>query len=131
MNQTTILFDASTERWPELTAALEAEGFLVLRCRSISELENLGPGKDRGAIILDLDNALLNNRVLREVKRRRPAMQLLGISNRPFHPELKDAIANYIYACLREPVDLDELIYLVKSTFSTATSSEDGPVHNE
>ncbi len=131
MNRTIILFDTGSELWTELTATLKAHGFQVLRCRSISDLEALGQGKDKGAVILDLDNALLNNRVIREVKRKHPAMQLLGISSRPFHPDLKDAISNYFYACLRKPVDLDELIYLLKSTFCAATSSEDSPVHNE
>jgi len=55
----------------------------------------------------------------------------MAVSGRPFHPELKEALATYICACLCKPVDLDEPIYLVKSIFCTATTSEDGPAHNE
>jgi DNA-binding NtrC family response regulator len=112
-------------------ASLHASGFQVLPCRSISDLENLCGEDDLGVVILDLDNPLVNNRVLRDLKQKRPAMQLIGISSRVFHPELKDAISKYMYACLCEPLDPEELIYLVKSIFCNATNSKESPVENE
>jgi len=130
LNQSVILVGASREQLLELTTTLESNGFQVLRCPSILDLGQLGEEKDRLVVILDLDSALVTNRVLRDVKRKNSALQIIGISSRPFHPELKEAIATHIYACLCKPVDPDELIYLVKSIFSTATSSKWGPAND-
>jgi DNA-binding NtrC family response regulator len=89
----------------------------------MSDLENVGSKKESGVVILDLDDPVVDNRVIRNAKRTRPAMQIIGISKRPFHPELKEAISKHIYACLCEPVDPEELVYLVKSIFCNATNS--------
>lgn len=124
MTPSVIWVEMGTARRPKLTMLLEANGFQVLPCRTVFDVEKLCHENDLGVVVLDLDSPLVNNRVLRDVKRKRPAMQLIGISSLPFHPELKNAISNYMYACLCDPVDPEELIYLVKSIFSNATNSE-------
>ncbi len=117
MSQPVILVETIEEQPPELVTSLEANGFQVLPCCSISDMEKLSQESDLGVVILDLDDPYISNRVLRDVKKKRPALQIIGVSSRPFHPELKEAIANYMYACLCKPVDPEELIYLVKSIF--------------
>ncbi len=117
LKQSIILVDSGRESLPEVATTLEASGFQVLQCRSTSDLGKLGRKSDRRVVILDLDDALINNRVLKDVKRKRPAMQIIGISRRPFHPELKEAMRSYIYACMSKPMDAEELIYLVKGLF--------------
>jgi DNA-binding NtrC family response regulator len=119
-----ILVETGRARRPNLTAPLEANGFQVLSCLTIFDVETLCHEADLGVVILELESPLVSNRVLRDLKRKRPAMHLIGISDRLFHPELKDAISHYIYACLCDPIDPDELIYLVKSIFSDAATSE-------
>jgi DNA-binding NtrC family response regulator len=121
------LLDTSRKQSSDLATTLEANGFQVLRCRSILDLEKLGQEKGRLVTILDLDHALVNNRVLRDLKRKRPALQIIGISGRPFHPELKEAMESYIYACISKPVDTEELIYWLKSIFCDPSSSEENP----
>jgi DNA-binding NtrC family response regulator len=124
LNPLVIFVETGKVQAPELTSALEASGFQVLPCGSIFDLEELCREDNPGVVILNLDDPLMNNRVLKEMKRKRPGLKIIGISGRPFHPELKEAMASQIYACLCEPLDPDELIYLVKSIFSTATSYE-------
>jgi DNA-binding NtrC family response regulator len=124
LSPTITLFQIGGDQRQELTALLKARGFQVQQCHSISGLEKRQPGKEGGVVILDLDDPLVDNRMIRDVKRTRPALQVIGISRRPFHPELKEAITNHIYACLCKPVDPDELVYLVKSILCSATSSE-------
>ena len=124
LNPSVILVETGKGHPPEVTKILEANGFQVLPCRSIFDLEKLCHQDDLGAVIVDLDDPLLNNRVLREVKRKRPALQIIGISSWSFHPDLKEAMANHIYASLNKPVDPDQLIYLVKGILCTATSSK-------
>jgi len=36
---------------------------------------------------------------------------------RAFHPELEEAMSNYIFACLSKPADEDELVFWIKSLF--------------
>jgi DNA-binding NtrC family response regulator len=124
LNPSVILVETGKGHPPEVTKILEANGFQVLPCRSIFDLEKLCQEDDHCAVILNLDDPLMNNRVLKEMKRKRPALQIIGISSHLFHPDLKEAIGSHIYACLCEPVDPEQLIYLVKGIFCTATSCE-------
>jgi DNA-binding NtrC family response regulator len=96
LNPSVILVESGKEQRPEVATILEANGFQVLPCRSILDLEKLCQEDDLGAVIVDLDDPLMNNRVLREVKKKRPALQIIGISSWSFHPELKEAMANHI-----------------------------------
>jgi DNA-binding NtrC family response regulator len=125
VSPTIILVETSKVQRTELTTLLEARGFQVMPCRTIFDVDTLCQEDNPGLVILDLDNPLINNRVLRDLKRKHSAIHLIGTSSRLFHPELKDAISNYIYACLCKPVDPDELIYLVKSIFSHAANSKE------
>ncbi len=124
MNSAVIFVESGRRQRPELKASLEANGFQVLPCRSILDLEKLCREEDRGVVILDLDAPVMNNRVLRDVKRKRPALQIIGTSSRSFHPELKEAFSSHIYACLCGPIDPEELIYLVKSILGTPVPPE-------
>lgn len=129
MGQSIILLDPDTEQ-PELATTLEATGFRVLQCRSTADLERLIRKRNCGLVILDLDNPLFDNRVLGAMKRKHPALQIIGVSSRPFHPELKEALMSYIYACISRPVDPDELNYLVKSIFCAPSSPGEDPAQD-
>lgn len=120
MGQCIILLDPGAEQ-PELAATLEATGFRVSMCRSTSDLERLTRRKGGGVLILDLDDPLFNNRTLGAMKGKYPALQIIGLSSRPFHPELKEAMSSYLYACISKPVDVEELTYLVKAIFRDLT----------
>jgi hypothetical protein len=66
------------------------------------------------AAILDLDSFPLDNRTIRRLTLEFPSVCFFCTS-RHFHPELKDAICYHLFACLRKPVDPDELLYWLKS----------------
>ena len=89
LNPSVILVETGKEHRPEVATILEANGFQVLPCRSIFDLEKLCQEDDHGVVILNLDDPLMNNRVLKEVKRKRPALQIIGISSRLFHPRFE------------------------------------------
>ena len=67
--------------------------------------------------MIDLDDLPVAKNFFRELKEIDPSLNIMGLSSRSFHPELEDAISKYIYACLRKPVDTDELLYLLKSIY--------------
>jgi len=71
--------------------------------------------------MLDLDNPCVTNRMLREIARRCPSLKIIGVSGRLFHPEFKEAMRSYLYACMAKPVDVEALMYLVNSVFRDST----------
>lgn len=78
-------------------------------------------------VIFDLDTIPLDNRALKEFKKFHEDLSILAVSERSFHPELKESMTNHIYACLNKPVDADELIYCVNSIFCITPSCADNP----
>jgi hypothetical protein len=40
---------------------------------------------------------------------------VFGLSKILYNPELKEAICCHLFACLKKPVDSDELLYWLKS----------------
>lgn len=115
MNASVILFEVDKQDLADLTIAFAAKGFTVLMCSSLSELESCCGQNDQCVAVLDLDNAVITNRMLRDLKQKLPFLQIIGISSRPFHPELKESMTSYLCACVSRPVDLEELIYLTRS----------------
>ncbi len=68
-----------------------------------------------GLVIIDLDMDLVDSRFLRALKKKCPELFVPGLSDRPYHPELKEAMRQQIQACLRKPVDEDKLAFWVRS----------------
>jgi DNA-binding NtrC family response regulator len=118
-----VMVENGTKQPPELMDVLGASGMEVLRCAYMRDLEKLCQEGHFGVLILDLDNSLFTNRVLREIARKCPCLKIIGISGRFFHPELEEAMRSYLYACISKPVDMEELIYLVKSIFRNLTQT--------
>lgn len=84
-------------------------------------------GADVEVLVLDLDTIPSENRFFRNLKRQCPAMSIIGLSSRSFHPELKEAMRKYIYACLCKPVDPDELVYWIHSIVENSVDSLNAP----
>jgi DNA-binding NtrC family response regulator len=130
MKGSIIVIDADETTSDALCNLLEAQNYNVRLSHSLAGLSGLIQESSCRAVILDLDTVHVENRHLRDLKRNHPDLYLVAVSGRLFHPELKEAIASHIYACLSKPIDPDELLYWVKSIFCTAATSEDGPRPN-
>ena len=82
-------------------------------------LDSLGSLKEKlqecrcHAVTLDLDSLPVDNRFIRDLKRQNPRLRILLLSERPFHPDLMEAMCNHVYACIRKPMDAEEFIYLL------------------
>ena len=101
----------------ELGAALETARYRVTVAEGIANLGENVEEVQAGTLVLDLDAFPVDNRFFRDLKKNYPALSIIGISSRSFHPELKEAMKNHIYASLNKPVDPDELIYWLNSIF--------------
>lgn len=80
-------------------------------CSLLAEKLN---GNSVAAIILDLDGACPDNKMIRRFKQKNPSIALFGMSANTFHPALKESLEKHIFACMLKPVDPDELLFLLK-----------------
>jgi DNA-binding NarL/FixJ family response regulator len=55
--------------------------------------------------------------MIRDLRKQDRTVRIVGLSSRPFHPELEEALTSHIYACLSKPIDPDELFYVIRSVY--------------
>jgi DNA-binding NtrC family response regulator len=72
------------------------------------------------AVIIDMDELPVDKQFFRNLKRLQPALSILALSSRSFHPELEEAMSRHIYACLNKPVDPEEMIFLLRGINNAA-----------
>jgi hypothetical protein len=91
------------------------QAFTVELCASAEKAAGILSASSKGIIaIFDLDRLDLDERYFRQLPKT-PGHCLMGLSRSPFHPDLKEAIGRHLIACLRKPIDTDELRFLLDS----------------
>jgi DNA-binding response OmpR family regulator len=128
MKEPIIVVSSDERHLAELSGTLQSEGFHAVVSRSTEQLDALLNEQSSCVVILDLDALPVDNRLLREVKRKNPAIHLVVISARSFHPELKEAMASHIDVCLSKPTDREELLFWLKGIFRDEPSPANDPV---
>lgn len=111
-----VVVDADEVQCEELCAILEGEDFQTTALHSLAPLDGEIQAGAHRVVILDLDTLPINNRFFRNFKKKYPGICVIGLSSRPFHPELEEAMSKHIHACLGKPVDEEELVFWVKSS---------------
>ena len=104
-----VVLDSDASRCRELCAVLKDGGYHATGFQALPDLQKYIRGRDRIAVILDLDTVPLDNRTIRSLAIENPGIYLLGLSKERFHPELKDAICYHIFACINKCTDPAEL----------------------
>jgi DNA-binding NtrC family response regulator len=66
-------------------------------------------------VIVDLELTKLSKALCDAWRRSNRHIQLIGLSQRTFHPGLEEIIDHYLFACIKKPVDADELAFVLKS----------------
>jgi DNA-binding NtrC family response regulator len=119
MEKGIVVLDADIKQCSKLCAILEERYYQITPMYSLPDLESSlrEPGKGYSVVIIDLDTLPVDMNLFRRLKRIKPTLNIIGLSSRPFHPELEEAMTRYIYACLSKPVDEDELDFWIKSLF--------------
>ncbi len=118
--------DSHEER--SLIAAIFDEMNIRLRpADSVAALAAAAREEMPTALIVDIDELSMTNRVIREIATGFPRLPVLGISSQRFHPDLAESIRDCIYACLHRPLDPDELRYWLKSILKDGPPPEDAP----
>ena len=63
---------------------------------------------------MDIDSIEPDVQQIRALKQKYANLVLLAFSKRKFHPENKEVLSEHFFACLTKPIDVDEMLYLIK-----------------
>lgn len=99
----------------DLCTLLKSHGYRIIRSHSLANLGTQLGENDCRLLVLDLDHFSVDNRLIRELRRQHPGLSIIALSSRTFHPELEEALTSHISACLVKPVDVDELLFWLRS----------------
>ena len=120
-----IVLDADTTQCRKLCAVLKDNTYTAVPMNSLANMDRYMAEFDCRAVVVNLDSISATNKTLRDLKRKKPLINIIAVSKRQFHPELEEALREYISVCLAKPVDSDELVYWLKTVFE---NSETGKV---
>jgi DNA-binding NtrC family response regulator len=121
MKKGIVVVDADQDQCRRFCSLLERDQYVTTPTHSIQHLEANIKQSNCRAVILDIDTISIDNRTVRELTIKFPEVYFFCLSEKTFHPELKDAICYHIYACLNKPVDPDELFYFLRSIYENET----------
>lgn len=122
MRQLVAVVNGDKQDCQRLCALLARRSYRAIPLHSLNHLEREIQGGRYRVAILDLDTLPVDNRLFRDLTKTNPTTRVIGLSSRPFHPELKEAISNYMFACISKPFDEDELLYWLKSVYEETDS---------
>lgn len=110
-----IVAGADSSECQELCAMLSREHFTATPSSALDQMEEILRDRKAVTVLLDLDGLPVDNLFIKQFSKRNPDVRLIAISSRSFHPELREAMSTHISACLRKPLDFDELLYWLRS----------------
>ena len=119
-----IVLDSDTKQSQKLCALLKENTYTATPLISLAKMDQYIDDSDCRAVVLNLDNISVTNRALRDLKRKKPSINIIAHSKRQFHPELEEALREYISVCLAKPVDTEELVYWLKTVFENSETGE-------
>ena len=124
MQKSILVVNTYKKQCRELCELIEKERYCASALHSIQNLETQLEENKFQAVIIDIDAIPIDNRTIRKLTLLFPEVYFFCLSEKPFHPELKDAICYHIYACLNKPVDEDELFYFLRSIDENETDTQ-------
>jgi DNA-binding NtrC family response regulator len=98
----------------DLVELLRASGWWVQVFPSLDALERNGHEKPF-AVVLDADRMELEDRDIRRVRKRWDSAGILIVSSQSYHPRLEGSMGTEICACIRRPLDDEEVNFLLRN----------------
>ena len=117
MEKEVVVLDTDKKQCKSLCALLTDHEYKSTPLTSLTNMDQYLEEIDCRAIILNLDTVSATNKILRDLKRKNPSINIIAFSERQYHPELEEALRDYISVCLAKPVDPDELFYWLRCVF--------------
>ena len=112
-----IVLDTDTTQSQNLVAFLNDTAYTATPMNSLANMGQYMAETGCLAVVLNLDNIPVTNKMLKDLKRKNPSINIIAYSKRQFHPELEESLREYISVCLAEPVDTDELGYWLRTVY--------------
>jgi DNA-binding NtrC family response regulator len=117
MTKQLVVLDANKKKCIGLCNLLKYERYSATPVHSVSYLKKYLQETHCHAVIMDIDTVPVDNLTIRDLARKNPGVFLMCLSKDWFLPGLKDAISKHVYASIKKPVDLDELLFLINSIY--------------
>ena len=117
MEKEVVVLDTDKKQCKRLCALLTDHEYLSTAMNSLIKMDLYLGDSDCRAIIVNLDNVSVTNKSLKQLKSKNPSVSIIALSERQFHPELEEALREYISVCLSLPVDPDDLTYWLRTIF--------------
>ena len=117
MKKEVLVLDPDEQQSRNLCDLLTVYQYTAISMNSLLGVDRYIAANDCRALILSLDTTAVTNKIFRELKTKKPRLNIIALSKRQFHPELEEALREYISVCLAKPVDSDELVYWLKTIF--------------
>ncbi|MCK8604236.1 hypothetical protein [Desulfoferrobacter suflitae] len=106
---------------------LNDSGYEAVTVNAVEHIEESLLTNGARVVFLDLDSFSVNNHFIKMFRKRNPEVCIFVISSRLLHPELQESISTDISACLRKPVDSEEMLYLLRSIIKKDHGARDSP----
>lgn len=110
-----LVLDGDPVTGKDLGQMLSGQAYRITQVMTVKECEAYLQDHACCALIVDLDTVALDNRMIGQLKKKHPGVDIFAKSLRPFHPELEESLRRFIFACLAKPLDADELKFWLKS----------------
>ena len=65
--------------------------------------------------LIDIDCFKINNNQVQEIAEQHPNTVLFFTSTERIHPDLKESIAQFVFACMTKPLNPNELVFWLRS----------------
>ncbi len=109
-----IIIGQDVDDYLSLITMLEENQYQGIILKTLKTLKEYLSENECMAVIIDIDSVKVQNREIRKLKLTFPQNTFLFMSCTSYHPELKESICYYLYACMKKPVCSDELFYLLR-----------------
>jgi len=109
MDQTALVLHDDVAEVRQVERLLTSHRLTLRRCNQVEELERHLTSCRECLVLLNLETDGVDNALLRRMSKVCPDIQIIGISRRPYHPELEQALRTTLRAIVTRPLDEDEL----------------------
>lgn len=115
MRQVIVVTRRRSEERLLLEKLLRKEQCQVLFHDSAGALQAKEHDKERCTLILDLDDQPIGDLFVKRLLTILPGLGIVFLSSRSYHPELKETFNRNVCACIKKPVNPEELLFCLKN----------------
>ncbi|WP_045221429.1 hypothetical protein [Desulfonatronum thioautotrophicum] len=109
MSHTAVMLHNDAEDVTRVERLLAALRLPLLRCEQVDELELCLETCRQCLVLLNLEAKGVDNALLRRVSKACDQVHIIGISKRPYHPELEQALRSHLLTVVAHPINDEEL----------------------